>query len=43
LQEEAQQVGDLRAASYQDLVLKQTRLLHNLDQAFRKMTLKRLQ
>jgi DNA primase len=43
LQEEAQQVGDLRAASYQDLVLKQTRLLHNLDQAYRKMSLKRLQ
>ena len=43
LQEEAQQVGDLRAASYQDLVLKQTKLLHNLDQANRKMSLKRLQ
>jgi DNA primase len=43
LQEEAQQVGDLRAASYQDLVLKQTKLLHNLDQAYRKMSLKRLQ
>jgi len=43
LQEEAQQVGDLRAASYQDLVLKQTRLLHNLDQAYRKMSSKRLQ
>ncbi|RPI93560.1 MAG: DNA primase [Chloroflexi bacterium] len=43
LQEEAQQVGDLRAASYQDLVLKHTKLLHNLDQAFRKMSLKRLQ
>jgi hypothetical protein len=43
LQEEAQQVGDLRAASYQDLVLKHTRLLHNLDQAHRKLSLKRLQ
>ncbi len=43
LQEEAQQVGDLRAASYRDLVLKHTRLLHNLDQAYRKMSLKRLQ
>jgi DNA primase len=43
LQEEAQQVGDLRAASYQDLVLKQTRLLHSLDQAYRKMSSKRLQ
>jgi len=41
--EEAQQVGDLRAASYQTLVLKHTRLLHDLDQAYRKMTLKRLQ
>jgi hypothetical protein len=36
-------VGDLRAASYQSLVLKQTRLLHDLDQANRKMSLKRLQ
>jgi len=43
LQEEAQQVGDLRASSYQDLVLKHTKLLHNLDQAYRKMSLKRLQ
>src|SRR5215213_2480207 len=43
LQEEAQQVGDLRAASYQNLVLKHTRLLHDLDQAYRKMSLKRLQ
>jgi DNA primase len=41
--EEAQQVGDLRAASYQTLVLKQTKLLHDLDQAYRKMSLKRLQ
>jgi DNA primase len=41
--EEAQQVGDLRAASYQSLVLKHTRLLHDLDQAYRKMSLKRLQ
>ncbi|MDQ2693569.1 MAG: toprim domain-containing protein, partial [Chloroflexota bacterium] len=43
LQEEAQQVGDLRAASYQTLVLKHTRLLHDLDQAYRKMSMKRLQ
>ena len=43
LQEEAQQVGDLRAASYQGLVLKHTRLLRTLDQANRKMSLKRLQ
>lgn len=41
--EEAQQVGDLRAASYQSLVLKHTRLLHDLDQAYRKMSTKRLQ
>jgi DNA primase len=43
LQEEAQQVGDLRAASYQSLVLKHTRLLHDLDQAYRKLSSKRLQ
>ncbi len=43
LQEEAQQVGDLRAASYQSLVLKQTKLLHDLDQAYRRMSSKRLQ
>jgi hypothetical protein len=41
--EEAQQVGDLRAASYQNLVLKHTRLLHDLDQAYRRMSSKRLQ
>jgi DNA primase len=43
LQEEAQQVGDLRAASYQTMVLKHIKLLHNLDQAYRKMSLRRLQ
>jgi len=43
LQEEAQQVGILRAASYQDLVLKHTKLLRDLDQASRKMSSKRLQ
>ena len=43
LQEEAHQGGDLRAASYQDLVLKHTRLLRDLDQAYRRMSLKRLQ
>jgi DNA primase len=43
LQEEAQQVGDLRAASYQSLVLKNTKLLHDLDQAYRRLSLKRLQ
>ncbi|MGA7192988.1 MAG: DNA primase [Anaerolineales bacterium] len=43
LQEDAQQIGDLRAASYQDLVLKHTRLLRDLDQAYHKMSLKRLE
>jgi DNA primase len=43
LQEDAQQVGDLRTASYQELVLKHTRLLRDLDQAYRKMSLKRLE
>ena len=43
LQEDAQQTGDLRASSYQDLVLQHTRLLRDLDQANRKMSLKRLQ
>lgn len=42
LQEEAHQGGDLRAASYQDVVLQLTKLLRDLDQAYRKMTLKRL-
>jgi DNA primase len=42
LQEEAHQSGDLRAASYQGLVLQHTRLLRDLDQAYRKMTLKRV-
>ena len=41
LQEEAQQAGDLRAASYQDLVLQHTKLLRDLDQANRKMSLRR--
>jgi DNA primase len=43
LQEEAQQSGDLRAASYQGLVLQHTRLLRDLDQANRKLSLKRLE
>jgi DNA primase len=43
LQEDAQQNGDLRAASYQDLVLQHARLLRDLDQAHRKMSLKRLE
>lgn len=43
LQEDAQQNGDLRAASYQDLVLQHTHLLRDLDQAFRKMSMRRLE
>ncbi len=43
LQEEAQQSGDLRATSYQDLVLQNTKLLRDLDQASRKMSLKKLE
>jgi len=42
LQEEAHHTGDLRAASYQDLVLQHTRLLRDLDQAHRRMMLKRV-
>ena len=43
LQEEAHQSGDARASSYQDLVLQHTRLLRDLDQAHRKMAVKRLE
>ena len=43
LQEEAHQDGDLRAASYTELVLKHTRLLRDLDQANLKMSQKRLE
>jgi DNA primase len=43
LQEEAHRDGDLRASSYQDLVLQHTRLLRDLDQANRRMTMKRLE
>jgi len=43
LQEEAHQAGDLRAASYQSLVLQHTKLLRDLDQANQKISLKRLQ
>jgi hypothetical protein len=42
-QEEAHQSGDLRATTYQDLVLKNTRLLRDLDQAYRKMAVKKLE
>lgn len=43
LQEEAHQGGDARASSYQDLVLQHTRLLRDLDQAHKKMAVKRLE
>ena len=43
LQEEAYQSGDLRASSYQDLVLQHTKLLRDLDQASRRMFMKRLE
>ena len=43
LQEEAQQSGDLRAASYQNLAVQNARLLLGLDQAERKISLKRLE
>jgi DNA primase len=43
LQEEAHQSGDLRATSYQHLVLQNTKLLRDLDQASRKMSLKKLE
>ncbi len=43
LQEEAQQGGDLRAASYADLVLKHIRALRDLDQANQLVHLKRLE
>jgi DNA primase len=43
LQEEAHHDGDLRATSYTDLVLKHTKLLRELDQAYRKMSQKRLE
>ena len=43
LQEEAQQSDDVRASFYQDVVLKHTRLLRDLDQAHRKIAQKRLE
>ncbi len=42
LQEEAQQQGDLRAASYQELVLNHTKLLRDLDQANRQLSHRRV-
>ena len=43
LQEEAQHSEDTRAAFYQDVVLQHTRLLRDLDQANRKMVMKRME
>lgn len=43
LQEAAHQAGDLRASNYQALVLQNTKLLRDLDQASRKMALKKLE
>ncbi|MEP7134512.1 MAG: DNA primase [Chloroflexota bacterium] len=43
LQEEVQHSDDERASFYQDVVLQNTRLLRDLDQAHRKMTQKRLE
>jgi len=44
LQEETQNLnGDSRASSYMDLVLQHTRLLRELDEAYRKMSQKRLE
>ncbi len=43
MQEEARELGDLRAASVQEMVMQHARLLHDLDKAGRKITLKRLE
>jgi len=43
LQEEAHQAGDMRASSYTDLVLQHTRLLRDLDLAYKQMSAKRLE
>jgi DNA primase len=43
LQEEAHHAGDLRASSYMELVLQHTRLLRELDEAYRRMSQKRLE
>jgi hypothetical protein len=41
--EDAQQQGDLRATAYQEQVLQHTRLLRDLDQAGRKLSLRRIE
>ncbi|MCF6277403.1 MAG: DNA primase [Anaerolineales bacterium] len=43
LQEEAQQQGEMQTASYQKLVLQHARLLRDLDQANRRLRLRRLE
>ncbi len=43
LQEDAQQTGNLRVASYQDSVQQHVRLLRSLDMASHKMSLRRLE
>jgi hypothetical protein len=43
LLEEAYQSGDWRASSYNGLVLQNTKLLRDLDQAARKMSMRRLE
>ncbi len=43
LQEDAQQQGDLRATAYQQMVLQYTRLLRSLDQAGRRLSLRRIE
>jgi DNA primase len=42
LQEEAQEAGDMRAASYQELVMRHTRVLLGLDQADHKIAIRRM-
>ena len=41
--EDAQQQGDLRATTYQEQVLQHTRLLRDLDQAGRRLSLRRIE
>ena len=41
--EEAQQRGDLRATSYQEQVLQHSRLLRDLDNAGRQLSLRRIE
>lgn len=43
LQEDAQQQGDLKATAYQQMVLQYTQLLRSLDQAGRRLSLRRIE